>query len=62
VLVEVVEALFFDQMKKQRMIIEHIKSRLSAELGVSVDVKLVEEKSIERSQGKAKRVLDKRQL
>ena len=62
VLVEVVEALFFDQMKKQRMIIEHIKSRLSAELGVSVDVKLVEEKSIERSQGKATRVVDKRQL
>lgn len=62
VLVEVVEALFFDQMKKQRMIIEHIKSRLTAELGVSVDVKLVEEKSIERSQGKATRVVDKRQF
>jgi len=31
-------------------------------LGISPDVKLVEPRSIERSQGKAKRVIDKRKL
>ncbi len=62
ILVEVVESLFSDEMKKQRMIIDNIKARLASELGLSVDVKLVEEKTLERSQGKAKRVIDKRQL
>ena len=62
VLVEVVESIFFDQMKKQRTIVETIKKRLAAELGVSVDVKLVEERSLERYNGKSSRVIDKRQL
>ena len=61
-LVEVVESIFFDEMKKQRMVVDRIKSRLASELGVHVDVKLVEEKSLERSEGKAKRVIDKRKL
>lgn len=60
VLVEVTESLFSDQMKKQREVVERIKRRLNSELGVSVEVKLVEEKSLERSEGKAKRVIDKR--
>ncbi|PID72687.1 MAG: phenylacetate--CoA ligase [Desulfobulbus propionicus] len=62
VLVEVMEALFFDQMKKQRQMVDHIKARMAAELGISVDVKLVEEKSIERTIGKSQRVIDKREL
>lgn len=62
VLVEVVESLFFDQMKKQRQLMDHIKKRMAAELGIGVDVKLVEEKSLERFEGKAKRVLDKRHM
>jgi phenylacetate-CoA ligase len=62
VLVEVMESIFFDEMKKQRMVIDRIKSRLSSELGVGVEVKLVEEKTLERSEGKAKRVIDKRKL
>ena len=62
VLVEVVESIFFDQMKKQRMVIDRIKSRLASELGVSVEVRLVEEKTLGRSEGKAKRVIDKRKL
>jgi phenylacetate-CoA ligase len=60
--VEVVESIFFDEMKKQRQMIDHIKSRLVSELGVHVEVKLVEEKSLERSMGKAKRVIDRRKL
>ncbi len=62
VMVEVMESIFFDQMKKQRQLIDQIKKRLATELGISVDVKLVEEKSLERFEGKAKRVIDKRSL
>ncbi len=62
VLVEVSENIFFDEMKKQRQMVDHIKARLAAELGIGVDVKLVEEKTIERSMGKSKRVIDKRKL
>ncbi len=62
VLVEVVESIFFDEMKKQREIIETIKRQLASELGIGVEVKLVEEKHLERSDGKAKRVIDKRKL
>jgi phenylacetate-CoA ligase len=62
VLVEVVESIFFDQMKKQRQMVDHIKARLASELGIGVDVKLVEEKTLERSLGKAQRVVDRRKL
>ena len=62
VLVVAMESIFFDQMKKQRQLIDHIKKRLATELGIGVDVKLVEEKTLERFEGKAKRVLDKREL
>ena len=62
VLVEVSENIFFDEMKKQRQMVDHIKARLAAELGIGVDVKLVEEKTLERSIGKSKRVIDKRKL
>jgi len=62
VLVEVNESIFFDEMKKQRQMVDHIKSRLASELGIGVAVKLVEEKTLERSEGKSKRVIDKRKL
>ncbi len=60
--VEVVEEIFFDEMKKQRQVVENIKRRLASELGLQVQVLLVEEKSLERSEGKAKRVFDLRKL
>jgi phenylacetate-CoA ligase len=62
VLVEVTESIFFDQMKKQRQMVDHIKARLASELGIGVQVKLVEDKTLERSEGKSKRVIDKRKL
>ena len=62
VLVEVMESIFFDEMKKQRMVIDRIKNRLASALGLQVEVKLVEEKTLERYEGKAKRVIDRRQL
>lgn len=62
VLVEVNESLFFDEMKRQRQLVDHIKAKLSSELGLRVNIKLVEEKTLERSEGKAQRVIDKREL
>lgn len=62
VMVEVVESLFFDEMKKQRALIDHIRKRLATELGIGVIVKLVEERTLERFDGKGSRVIDKRKL
>jgi len=62
VLVEVVESIFFDAMKNQRALINTIRKRLSSELGISVNVKLVEEKTLERFDGKGARVIDNRKL
>jgi phenylacetate-CoA ligase len=60
VLVEVSESIFFDEMKRQKRLEETIVRRLATELGVSVDVKLVGRKALERSEGKARRVVDRR--
>ncbi len=60
VMVEAVESIFFDEMKKQRALIETIQRRLAAELGIGVQVRLVEERTLERFEGKGERVIDKR--
>lgn len=62
VLVEVSESIFFDQVRKQKDFIERIKSRLASELGISVEVKPVEKKRLERFDGKIKKVIDNRTL
>jgi phenylacetate-CoA ligase len=62
IMVEVVESLFFDEMKKQRALIDHIRKRLATELGIGVVVKLVEERTLERFDGKGTRVIDNRTL
>ena len=62
VLVEVSESIFFDQMKQQREFIDLIKTRLADELGIKVEVKLVDKKSLERFEGKTKRVIERRSL
>jgi len=59
-LVEINENIFFDEMKQQRLMLEHIKRELKTALGIEFEVKLVEPYSLERSEGKAKRIIDKR--
>ncbi len=58
--VETVPEFPIDEVRK----LEDLKARLGAELKsnlqISVDIKLVEPKSIERSEGKAKRIIDNR--
>lgn len=62
VMVEVVESIFFDAMKQQRTLVDTIKKRLASEVGVGVDVKLVEERTLERFEGKGARVIDNRKF
>ncbi|HYX05703.1 MAG TPA: phenylacetate--CoA ligase [Bacteroidales bacterium] len=60
--VEVEEQFFQDKISQLQGLRRKIQSNLESALGLSVDVKLVEPKTIERSEGKAKRVIDKRKL
>ncbi len=62
VLVEVDQQFFLDRIGQLESLRQKIKNNLETTLGISVDVKLVEHKTIERSEGKAKRVIDKRKL
>ncbi len=62
VLVEVKESLFSDQMSQQSELINIIRKQLSSELGIGVAVKLVEERTLERFEGKGQRVIDKRKI
>ncbi len=62
VLVEVSPKIFSDEMKRQKQIIEEIEEKLYSVLGLKVRVKLVEPKTLQRFEGKAKRVIDKRRL
>jgi len=63
--VEVSEHIFHESMSKMSRMTElqdQLRKKIHSVLGVSVKVKLVEPQTLERSQGKAKRVLDKRNL
>ncbi|MEJ5283430.1 MAG: phenylacetate--CoA ligase family protein [Brevinematia bacterium] len=60
--VEVVDSIFFDEMKKLVELENKIVDKLFTILGLKVKIKLVEPKTIERSQGKAKRIIDKRDV
>lgn len=60
--VEVGERFFSDEIKELEKLTKKIEHVLQQALGIAVQVKLVEPKSIERSMGKAVRVIDKRKL
>jgi phenylacetate-CoA ligase len=60
VLVEVDEETFFDEMKRQAELKAAIQRRLATDLGVAVEVRLVGPRGIERVEGKARRVVDRR--
>lgn len=58
--VEVSEKIFSDKMRELRSLEERIKTRIQNVLGISIKLKLVEPRTIARSEGKAKRVMDLR--
>lgn len=60
--VEVDETTFSDEVKQLQALAQNLQKQIKDYFTVSVKVKLVEPRSIPRSEGKAKRVIDKRQL
>jgi len=62
VLVEVEQRFFSDEIKRLNEIRDKIKREIGNVLSIGVKVTLVEPKTIERSMGKSKRIVDKRAL
>ncbi|MEE0862943.1 MAG: phenylacetate--CoA ligase [Lachnospiraceae bacterium] len=62
ILVEVEERFFSDEIKELEGLTKKIGHTIQQALGLSAKIKLVEPKSIERSMGKAVRVIDKRKF
>ena len=60
--VEVGEKMFSDEVRKLEQIEQKIREEMQSVLALQVEVKLVEPKTIERSMGKAKRVIDNRKI
>jgi len=60
--VEVSEAVFSDEMRKMEGLQKKVKEEMEGTLGIGARIKLVEPKSIARTEGKAKRVVDRREL
>lgn len=60
--VEVREEIFSDEIKNLEILSKRIEREIKDLLGITCKVKLVEPRTIQRSEGKAKRVIDKRKL
>ena len=60
--VECSPGMFMDEMKEMKKFQEFVSARLQSVLGLAAKVTLVEPKSLERFLGKAKRVVDKRNM
>lgn len=60
--VEVDEQIFSDEIKVLQKLSKRIEKEIKDMLGVTCSAKLVEPKTIQRSEGKAKRVIDNRNL
>lgn len=60
--VEVSEGVFSDEIRVLENLTKHIQTEIKDLLGVTCKVKLVEPKTIQRSEGKAQRVIDKRKI
>ena len=60
--VEINEFIFHDEVRKIETLEKKISSELQSVLGISAKIKLVEPRSLPRSEGKAKRVIDNRKL
>lgn len=62
VMVEISERLFSDEVKSLQGLEKKIAHDIKETLGVSAKIKLVEPKTIQRSEGKAVRVIDNRKI
>jgi len=59
---EVSDKIFYDEMKLQQEFQNRIQKKISSLLGLNVKVTLVEPRTLERTTGKARRVIDNRKL
>ncbi|MDR1745648.1 MAG: phenylacetate--CoA ligase, partial [Tannerella sp.] len=60
--VELRPEFYSDEMNRVVALRDKITQRLQSVIGIKPDIKIVEPRSIERSQGKAKHVIDNRKL
>lgn len=60
--VEMSRSMFSDEVKKIEDLEKKIRKEIESALGINAKIRLVEPKTIERSEGKAKRVIDKRKI
>ena len=60
--VELTEPMFSDTVSHIENVRKHITDQVKSVVGIAANVKLVAPKSIPRSEGKAKRVIDRRKL
>ncbi|MGM9624755.1 MAG: phenylacetate--CoA ligase family protein, partial [Eubacteriales bacterium] len=60
--VELTEEMFSDTVADVERIRDEIKEQIKSVVGISASIKLVPPKTIQRSEGKAKRTIDKRGL
>jgi phenylacetate-CoA ligase len=56
------ETVFSDEVKQMQALAQNIQRKIKDYFTVSVKVKLVEPRTIPRSEGKAQRVIDKRKI
>jgi len=59
---EIEEQFFSDKVKELEGLRKQIKANIASTLGISATIRLVEPGTIERSMGKAQRVIDNRKL
>jgi phenylacetate-CoA ligase len=60
ILVEVSEQIFFDEMRKQRKMVDDIRQRVLEELDLPARVRLVESRSLQGTDGETPKVIDER--
>lgn len=60
--VEISEDVFSDEIRRLEDLERKVRAEVESVLGIMAKVKLVEPRSIQRSEGKAKRVIDRRDL
>lgn len=60
--VEIEDRFFSDEIRELEKLTKKIAYKLKTALGLSVKVKLVEPRTLERGHGKAKRVIDLRKI
>ncbi len=60
--IEMNQSIFSDSIKDIERIEKRLRNEIQSAIGIGATIKLVEPRSIPRSEGKAKRVIDRREI